>query len=146
MNLEFTKSILFKSISCFILLVCLSFNSQSQINSVDVNITFTSEIDSTITDASGNHILADVMNVNVSIDDVDFMSEVIVTLYEGGTSFPMGMLKMTAQDFMDKNLKIGNTVTVKLIGVDPTIPCSIETQVRNFQGANLPIVTTNYSL
>jgi uncharacterized protein YfaS (alpha-2-macroglobulin family) len=127
-------------------LVCLSFNSQSQINSVDVNITFTSEIDSTLTDSLGNHILADVMNVNVNIDDVDYMGEVMVTLYEGGTNFPMGIMKMTAQDFIDKNLKVGNTVTVKLFGVDPTIPCSIETQVRNFQGANLPVVTTNYSL
>jgi hypothetical protein len=140
------KSIFLRTAAVFIVFACLALNANSQIDSVDVDITFTSEIDSTIIDSLGNYVLVDVMNVNTTIYDIDYMGEVIVTLYEGGTNFPMGMMKMTAQEFIDENLKVGNTVTTKLFGVDPSISFVIETQVRNFQGANLPIVSTNYSL
>ena len=144
--MESFKSLILKSVSCAIVLISLSFNSYSQIDSVNVAITFTSEIDSVTPDSLGNYSLVDVININTSIYDIDFMGEVIVTIYDGATDFPISKVKMTAQDFIDQNLKVGSTVTTKLFGGNVAGSYRIETLVRNFQGADLPVVITNHNI
>jgi hypothetical protein len=128
-----------------ILLFSSSFLSYSQIDSVDVNLNFTVETDSTILDSLGNYSIIDVINVNATINDVDFLGEVLVTVYDSSLDYPIAMIKMTAQQIIDANQKVGSVVTVKLDGIDPSGSYRVETQVRNFQGANFPMVTTNYN-
>ena len=140
------NSIVFKTVSCILLLVCLSSNANSQIDSVNVDITFSLETDPTNLDSLGNYSPMNVMNVNASIYDVDFMGQVVVSVYNHGTDLPVAKLTMTAKQFINTGQKVGSTVTLNLDRIDPTGSYRIETQVRNSQGANFPMVITNYNL
>ena len=146
MTSNLKNSLLLRTVTAFMLFVCLSSNAYSQLESVNVEIIFTVETDSVNLDSLGGHQIIDVMNVNVTIDDIDFMGEVIVTVYDDQTNYPLSKLKMTAQQFIDANLKVGSIVTVKLDGQNPTGSYRVETQVRNFQGGNFPMVITNYNI
>ena len=135
-----------KSGIILLLLLTISLSSFSQIDSVNVNVTFTIETDSTNLDSLGNYVVLDVINVNATIHDVDFLGEVIVTVYDSATDYPIAMRKMTAQQIIDANQKVGSVVTLKLDDIDPLGSYRVETQVRNFQGANFPMVITNYNI
>lgn len=112
-----------------------------QIDSVDVDIHFetgTTPWDSVTT--------VNILNVDVSVYDVDFLGLVIVALYEGGTDYPIAMVKMTLAELIAAGQKSGDTVTLFLYEIDPAGSYRIETQVRNFQDANLPLVVTNHNI
>ena len=134
-----------KKAALIIALVFASSFSYSQLDSVNVNITFTTEVDSTTTDSLGMYVVDDVININASVYDVDFLGEVIVTIYDHATDYPIAMLKMTKQQIIDADQKVGSTVTLKIYGIDNAGSYRVETQVRNFQGANFPMVITNYN-
>ena len=123
-----------------------TFISFSQIDSVNVNIIFTTEVDSTTTDSLGMYVIDDVINVNASVYDIDFLGEVIVTIYDHATDYPIAMLKMTKQQIIDADQKVGSTVTLKIYEIDSAGSYRVETQIRNFQGANFPMVITNYNI
>ena len=114
--------------------------SFAQIDSVTVNLHF-----ETGTDPGDSSLTIDVLHVDASIYDIDFMGEVIVTVYDATAGFPMGRIKMTAQEFTDQNLLNGDIVTIKLYGLDPVVPYRTETHVRNYQGANSPVISTDYN-
>ena len=134
-----------KKAALIVALVFASSFSYSQLDSVNVNITFTTEVDSTTTDSLGMYVVDDVININASVYDVDFLGEVIVTIYDHATNYPIAMLKMTKQQIIDADQKVGSTVTLKIYGIDNAGSYRVETQVRNFQGANFPMVITNYN-
>ena len=146
MKSEVLRIHLMKSLICALALISFSSNSYSQIDSVNVAITFTAEVDSTTTDSLGMYVIEDVINVSTSVHDVDFLGVVIVTIYDHATDYPIAMLKMTKQQFIDLNQKVGSTVTLKIYGIDNAGSYRIEIQVRNFQGANFPMVITNYNI
>ena len=145
MNSNWIFSLNIKKAALVIVLVFASSFSYSQLDSVNVDITFTTEVDSTTTDSLGMYVIDDVINVNASVYDVDFLGEVIVTVYDHATDYPIAMLKMTKQQIIDADQKVGSTVTLKIYGIDDAGSYRIETQVRNFQGANFPMVITNYN-
>ena len=146
MNSNWIFSLNLKKAALIIVLVFASSFSYSQLDSVLVNITFTTEVDSTTTDSLGMYVIDDVININASVYDVDFLGEVIVTVYDHAADYPIAMLKMTKQQLIDANQKVGSTVTLKIYGIDNAGSYRIETQVRNFQGANFPMVITNYNI
>ena len=111
-----------------------------QIDSVDVNIHF--ETGTSPWDSS----TVDILHVDVSVYDVDFLGVVVATLYEAGTDYPISMVKMSLAEFITANQKSGETVTVLFYEIAPEGSYRIETQVRNFQDANLPLVVTNHNL
>lgn len=145
MKISSLKSVVVKLIAVVTVMTTISFSSFSQLDSVNVEIVFTVEMDSVNLDSLGNAQSIDVMNVKASIYDVDFMGEVIATVYDSGTNYPVSKIKMTAQEFIDAGQKVGSTVTLKLDYLDPSASYRVETEVRNFQGANFPIVITNYN-
>ena len=115
--------------------------SFAQIDSVTINLHF-----ETGTDPDDSTLTIDVLHVDASIYDVDFMGEVIVTVYDAASDFPMARIKMTAQEFTDANLISGDTTTIKLYGLDPAGSYRVETLVRNYQGANFPVISTDYNI
>lgn len=127
---------------CLILfLLMYSVQSYAQIDSVTVNVHFETGID-----PADSSLMVDVMHVEASIYDIDFMGEVVTTVYESVSNFPIALVKMTKQEFIDENLKSGDTITTMFYDIAPAGSYRIETVVRNFQGANFPTIITNHNL
>ena len=139
-----TNPVLFKPVFLrfFLLLgiVFLSGTTFSQLDSVSIsNINFTQEIyvDS-VTNVSDT---VDVMNVDVYVNDTDFLGEIVVTVLDPSTDYPLAKQKLTKQEAIDEGLLTGNNIQVSLDYLTSPESYRIELIVRNYQGANLPMVS-----
>jgi hypothetical protein len=107
-----------------------------------VNLTFDDEI---VTDSLGGTDTLDFVNVNVYTDDVDFLGEIIVTVFGANSNFPLGKLKYTKQESINAGILSGSITTIRFDELSPTGAYRIEALVRNYHGANLPLVTVNHN-
>lgn len=121
------------------LILFLSFSTFSQLDSASVDIDFQTGPDPEDTTQS-----ADILTIDISIYDIDFMGEVIVTVYEPVSDYPILRVKKTMAEFQSESLISGDVATLTLYGIPPDEDYRIETLVRNYQGANTPIIITNY--
>lgn len=131
-----------------LLLVLLGFlfcnQAEAQLDSVSVsNVSFSQEV---ISDSLTNITdTVDIMAVDVYIDDIDFMGEVLVTVYDLENNFPLSFVKHTKAELLSYSLINGSVATLELLGLEPTVNSyKIDVQVRNFQGANFSLVSTQY--
>lgn len=129
-----------KQIVVLLALVFCSNGLFAQLDSASVTLNIT-----TAPDPDDSLSTMDVIEVEVYLDDIDFVGEVLVTMYEGGTDYPLMMQKFTKQQAIDNGLLSGDTITVPLYDIDSAEFYRIETQVRNYQGANLPMIISNYN-
>ncbi|MCR9171961.1 MAG: hypothetical protein NXI10_05690 [bacterium] len=87
----------------------------------------------------------DIMNVEVFMDDIDFLGEVLVTVYDQATGYPLQMVKQTKSELELNDLIIGSFAKIEIFGLEPNVGLyNIDVQVRNFQGGNLPLLSAQY--
>jgi len=122
------------------LLFIVTLNASAQLDSASVSLSFT-----TAQDPEDSLATVDVIEVNVSIYDIDFMGEVIVTLYDQATNYPLQRLKKSSAELIAEGSINGDIATMYFYEILTTEDYTIETQVRNFQGANLGLITTQLS-
>ena len=120
--------------------VLIGLSSFGQITSATVDVHFETGID------PYDSLSTDVMHVDATIDDIDFMGEILVTVYEPSTDFPIARIKMTKAELEDESLITGSVATIKIYGFDPAEGYQIETLVRNYQGGNFPKINTDYNI
>ncbi len=117
-------------------------NAIGQIDSVNVSIHFEtgqSPVDSMLT--------TDILEVDIAVYDIDFFGEAVVSVYDAASSdYPVSKIKMTKQEFIDESQLNGSVVTMKFYGIDPQGSYRIDTQVRNYQGANFQLISTNHNI
>ena len=123
-----------------LVMLFVSVSSFGQITSVTANVHFEIGID------PYDSLSTDVMHVDATIDDIDFMGEVLVTVYEPSTNFPVARIKATKVELQNENQISGNVATIEIYGFTPSEGYRIETLIRNYQGGNFPIVTTDYNI
>ena len=123
----------------FLFLFSFGSFSFSQVDSVDVTIHFDLGID------PYDSVTVDVMHIDLSIHDIDFLGEVLVTLYEPTSGFPLSKIKMTKAELELESLISGSDATIKIYGLDPTLEYNIESLVRNYQGGNFPLINSTYT-
>jgi len=142
-NLVLTKTVVLRF---FLLLgvLFLSGTTFSQLDTVSVsNISFSQEVEmDTVTNVSDT---IDIMSLDIYMDDIDFMGEFIVTVYDSGTDYPLSMIKYTRQEAIDEGIINADVATVQLAYLGASGSYRIETQVRNYQGGNLPVVISNHN-
>jgi hypothetical protein len=116
----------------------------AQLDSAAVSsISFTQEI---VTDSATNVTdTIDVMNVDVYTNDIDFLGEVVITVYETSTDFPLSKRKLSKQEALLVGAITGNNVLVSLDGFVSNESYRIEVLVRNYQDANLSLVIYNHN-
>lgn len=114
--------------------------SFAQINSVTSDVHFETEVGE-----SDSASVINVLHVDATIDDIDFMGEILTTVYDAVSNYPVMLIKMTKQEYTDSNDISEDIVTTRIYGLSPENSYRIETVVRNFQGANFPVVITNYN-
>ncbi len=121
-----------------ILLLAIAFCSNglfAQLDSASVSLSLTNEVDPSDTTA-----MVDVLTIETTVNDIDFFGEVVITVYEYNTNYPVSMMKVAKQEFIDEQQVSGNVLITKIYGIDGSMSFRIETSVRNFQGASLPII------
>jgi len=123
-------------------MLLLGSGSYAQLDSVSVTLTFAQE---TTLDSLGGTDTLDYMNANVYTDDVDFLGEVIVTVYDKNSNFPLGKLKYTKQEAVNAGILSGSITTLRFDDQNPSGAYRVEAIVRNYQGANLPLVTVEHN-
>ncbi len=114
----------------------------AQLDSVSVSLSFTQEVslDSTQTNDS-----TDILNVEVYLDDIDFLGEVLVTVYDLPSGQPLAQIKSTKAELISLNAISGFVATIEFAGFPPiTGSYKVDVLARNFQGGNLPIVSETY--
>lgn len=122
----------------------MSSGAFAQLTSASVNnISFSKErVTNPLTNATDT---LDLMSVEVVLNDIETLGEILVTVYDQQAGFPVQMAKVTKADLENSNLINGSVATVQVLGVPPvTGSYAIEVQVRNNQGANLPLVSAQY--
>jgi len=125
-------------------ILCVSNVAFSQLDSVSVSdVSFHQE---TVLDSLTNTTdTLDVMSVDVYTNDVDFLGEVIITVYEAGTNFPLAKRKVTKQEAVALGLITSNNILIELDNLVASESYRIEVLTRNYQGANLPLVVHNHN-
>ncbi|XOV67608.1 MAG: hypothetical protein ACFHU9_00270 [Fluviicola sp.] len=144
MTTKISKEFGFTPTSLILVLGMLLFGSGAfaQLDSVSVTLSFTQEssLDSTQTNDT-----IDVMNVEVYLDDIDFFSEVIVSVYDLSSGHPIAQIKSTKAELIALNSLSGSVATIEFPEFAPiTGSYRVDVLARNFQGGNLPIVSETY--
>lgn len=114
----------------------------AQLDSVSVSLEFDQE---TVLDSLGGTDTLHYMNVNVYTDDIDFLGEIIVTVYDGNSNFPLGKLKFTKQEAINEGILSGSITTIRFDYRSTAESYKVESLIRNYQGANLPLVTVYHN-
>lgn len=118
--------------------------ANAQLNNAAVNsVSFTQEfVTNSLTSVTDT---LDVMNVDVYIDGIDFMGEVLVTVYDQATGYPLQLVKQTKTELETNGLLVGSVATLKIFELMPSQGTyNVDVQVRNVQGGNLPLISTQY--
>ena len=118
-------------------LLVLNYNvGFSQLDSASVTLSFTVE-----TDPMDSTQMVDALNISTTVNDIDYLGEVVVTVYDLSTGYPVAMVKVSKQEFLDENLVTGDTALLQLLDIDSASSYRVETIVRNYQGGQLPTIT-----
>lgn len=138
------KANAFSRLSLFLGFILLSSGAFAQLDSVSVsNVSFTQEL--TTDSLNGSVDTLNIMNVEIYIDDIDFMGEVIVMVYDQTNGFPLQIVKHTKSELDNLGLITNATAKMEVAGLSPeTNSYKIDVQVRDFYGGNLPVVSTLY--
>jgi hypothetical protein len=129
----------FSSNGIALLFIVFSFLSFGQIDSVSVTVQFETGLN------PYDNLTTDVLSIDVNIYDIDFMGDIGIVVYDTNYDFPMENVVKTAQECITENLISGDTVTLKIYGLNPQQSLRIETMVRNEQGGYFPIISTDYN-
>ena len=120
-----------------------SFFSVAQLDSIQVELTHQQ-----ISNPEDSLDLLDILNVSVSIYDIDFMGDLVITVYHDETSFPVQRIKYTKQQLIDSGIisdqTFQNTVVIPFYELERETAYKVDVLVRNYQGAFLPVKTVNY--
>lgn len=130
----------FRNCAGVFLLFILSFNASAQLDSASVSLNLAN-----VLDPADSNVVINVLNVDVFLNDTDYFGEIVVTMYQAGTDYPLMMQKFTKQEALNGQYLIGNHLIVPFNEVDSAGAYRMETQVRNYQGANLPLIVTNFN-
>ena len=115
----------------------------AQLDSVSVSISFSNSIVLDSLQQSNDTI--DILNVAVYTDDIDFLGEILVTVYDQISAHPIAKIKSTKAELLSLNAINGSTSTIEFSGFPPVVGSyRIDVLVRNFQGGNLPMISTTY--
>ena len=109
----------------------------SQVDSVNIQFeTGTNPYDSNDT--------VDVMKITVSGYDSDGMGSMLTMVYDVGSGNLVALIENTTTQLITQSLLSGNVATVRVYDIDPSLDYRIEVLVKNDQGGNYPLITTNY--
>ena len=116
-----------------------AFFSFSQLDSTSIMLSSESY---SYLDENNDSILARCVNVETWVNDFDFFGEIVVTVIELENNFPVEIKKLSKNDVISSNSILTDSILIKMYaGIVVGRTYSIEVQVRDYQGLNLPLQT-----
>lgn len=133
-----------KSLLITVLLsVLFAFQGSAQLDSISV-----SHHIAQLPDPEDSLVSIDVIYLDVTIYDIDFLGELVIVPYDTVFNQPVQLFKYTKQQLLDFGfLDSGNydsTATIPLYNVEKSGNYRVEITTRNYQGANIPLLEYYY--
>lgn len=127
-----------------LVLVCSAFSTvtYSQLDSVSVSVSFSLEVDSTSMDSV--LVPSDFMTVNVWVNDPLMVGNILISVYESPSGFPMARVNLNLAELQAAGYLSGNTYMIPIGFLDDSLSYEIKTLPQNFQLAHLPEITISY--
>lgn len=114
----------------------------AQLDSISASVLFTQEIDTTF-DITNNDP-SDFMNISVWVNDVDFLGQVMISIFDSSSGIPMARFKLSIAELQEQGMLEGNIVRIPIGFMSSEGAYRVEVDVQNFQLAYLPKVTISY--
>ncbi len=129
-----------KKLSFLFLFLISCFPAFCQLDSISVSAHF-EMVD--VQTEEGDSLSVQIIRTETWVNDFDFFGEIIVTAYDEQTGYPVNKVKHTLQSVLDNGLNNAGIITVDLLGgIEQGRSYRVDVLVRNYQGMNLPIVST----
>ena len=126
-----------------LLSVFFTFQGNAQLDSISV-----SHHIAQLPDPDDSLVSIDVIYLDITVYDMNFLGELIITPYGSENSHPYYMFKFTKQNLLDFGfLEVGvfdSIVTIPMYDLNVSENFRFEISARNFQGAELPLMEYNY--
>ncbi len=127
----------------FVLILPLlqSFSASAQLDSAAiVSVTETQIVDTADLEYPMSQI-----SFEIFINDFDFLGEIVITVIENETGYPLGMVKKSKIDIEQNNSFNSQTgvVTISLEVYNTESIKNLRAVVRNYQGASLPYLDSS---
>lgn len=114
----------------------------SQLDSVQVNVTFETQ---TFTPAASDSVLqVQMLQTKIWVNDLDFLGQVMVSVYDQATNTPLARVKYTATEIQTQGLVSGGWIVLNTVALQGQIAVRVVTQLTGFTGAYLAPVVTLY--
>jgi uncharacterized protein YqgQ len=121
-----------------IILLFIAHSAFSQLDSIQIGGVFNE-----VPDPLDTNLVTDAYELEVAVFDIDFLGEIVITVYAGDNLYPLFMEKYSKQEMFDQGLLdnnvYDNTISISLFDLDPEQDYRFEVLGRNLQGGNLPV-------
>lgn len=125
---------------CLLILAFVPFSSTAQLDSASVNAYF--ETTTAQLEGYDSTVTVKVIKTETWVNDFDFFGEIIVTVYDEETGYPVQKIKHTAQSILDNNLLNSGIIVINLqSGIEEGKTYRVDVIVRDYQGMNYPIIS-----
>lgn len=131
-----------KVFSLITFLGILSFSSFSQLDSTNASVSFSSIVDSTYLDSI--NVPADFMTVNVWVNDPVATGNIMVSVYEITSGYPMARIHWNSTKLQSMNPLNENNFLIPVGFLDSNLGYTIHVEVKDTQAAVLPELTFSY--
>lgn len=120
------------------ILLFITQSTFSQLDSLQVGGVFNQ-----VPDPLDTLMITDVYELEVAVFDIDFLGEIVISVYAGNNNYPLYTEKYLKQEMFDQGLldvnAFDNTISISLFDLNPLEDYRIEVLGRNLQGGNLPV-------
>lgn len=114
--------------------------SFSQLDSVSVSVTFTT--DANVTDTL---MMPEVINAVIWMNDTDFIGQAMISVFDPVTNFPLARVKVDRQEMINAGYILNtNTVSFPIGNLPSNGQYSIEFELKDFQLNYLAPISISY--
>jgi hypothetical protein len=130
-----------KYLFVFILPLLQSFNASAQLDSAAI----VSVVESTISTSDSLGYQMSSIEVQIFVNDFDFLGEIVITVVESESGYPLGMIKKSKVEIEQNNGFNSQTgvVSLALEVYNTQNGKNLRAVVRNYQGASLPYLDSS---
>ncbi len=104
-------------------------------------------IASAVTDSTGATVTDSTLQIEIYVNDFDFLGEVLLTITDSPSDYPLAKFRMDRAEIESSGLydDSSQTITFLFQGVYSANSLNIRAVISNYQGAYLPYLDTLYT-
>jgi len=119
-------------------LIC-GFSAFSQLDSVQVNVSFEDQI--ILPEGADSALHVQMLQTKIWVNDIDFLGQVMVSVYDQATDTPLARVKYNSAEIQAQELLADGWITLNTVALQGAVAVRVVTQLTNFTGAHLAPIT-----